>query len=292
MVVDMSWSVTEDAVEFLAEAGDFLGSSPAEHTVVLTVAERVRDRGSAAFGGAVTVFGWYRPNGSRGPVVGAFIHTLGFPVHLSAAPSEAIGPLVDYLHSTGRSRAELSADVRTAAELAAAWRDRTGIPLDAHDRDRLYRLGELTPPEPVPAGELWAATATERHLLVDWHQAFNAETGGGSASTAARVDDRLSHGGLFLWNVDGMPVCMVGVSSTIAAMARIGPVYTPTEHRGHGYAAALTATVSQAARDAGATTVVLFADLANPTSNRLYQRLGYVPVADRVLLAAGAPTAP
>jgi predicted GNAT family acetyltransferase len=70
-------------------------------------------------------------------------------------------------------------------------------------------------------------------------------------------------------------------------MVRVGSVYTPSELRGRGYAGAVTATVSQAARDAGAAEVLLYTDLANPTSNALYQRLGYRPVEDRVMLSFG-----
>jgi predicted GNAT family acetyltransferase len=70
-----------------------------------------------------------------------------------------------------------------------------------------------------------------------------------------------------------------------AGQVRVGPVYTPRQHRGRGYGGAATWTVSQAARDAGVSQVLLFTDLANPVSNALYQRLGYQPVADRLVLA-------
>ncbi len=71
-----------------------------------------------------------------------------------------------------------------------------------------------------------------------------------------------------------------------------GPVYTPPGLRRRGYAGALTVAVSRAALDAGADEVVLFTDLANPTSNALYQRLGYRPVEDRIILSfAAAPPA-
>jgi len=63
-----------------------------------------------------------------------------------------------------------------------------------------------------------------------------------------------------------------------------GPVHTPPERRRQGYAGAVATAVSQVALDDGADHVVLFTDLANPTSNALYQRLGYRPVEDRVAL--------
>lgn len=90
----MRWSVTEDAATFLAESGDFLRATAAEHTVVLTVAESIRARGAAALGGAATLFGWCRS--TDGHVRGVFLHSPGGPVYLGAIPPEAIGPLANY----------------------------------------------------------------------------------------------------------------------------------------------------------------------------------------------------
>lgn len=99
------------------------------------------------------------------------------------------------------------------------------------------------------------------------------------------VHDRLSYRGYTLWEQDGQPVSLAGLTRQVAGQVRVGPVYTPPGHRGRGYGGAATWAVSQAALDAGAAQVVLFTDLANPTSNALYQRLGYQPVADRLVLA-------
>lgn len=102
-------------------------------------------------------------------------------------------------------------------------------------------------------------------------------------------EDRAGQGTLMVWEDGGQPVSMAGMTQQVAGMSRVGPVYTPPALRGHGYAGAVTAAVSQAALDAGATEVLLFTDLANPVSNGLYQRLGYRPVEDRLVLAfAGA----
>ena len=90
--------------------------------------------------------------------------------------------------------------------------------------------------------------------------------------------------GLTLWEADGEPVAMAGLTRTVAGVARVSGVYTPPAHRQRGFGGAVTAAVSRQALDAGAAAVVLYTDLANPTSNALYPRLGYRPVEDRVLL--------
>jgi predicted GNAT family acetyltransferase len=61
---------------------------------------------------------------------------------------------------------------------------------------------------------------------------------------------------------------------------RIGPVYTPPELRGRGYASALVAELTRRLIAGGRQFCFLFTDLANPTSNSIYQRVGYRPVTD------------
>jgi ribosomal protein S18 acetylase RimI-like enzyme len=177
------------------------------------------------------------------------------------------------------------ADTATAPALAAAWERRTGQPSRVSRRSRLYRLGRLRPPDPPPPGRARVAASADSGLLLDWLEAFRreADNDGGPASQRT-VDDRLSYGGLTLWETGDGPVSLAGATRAVAGQARIGPVYTPPERRGRGFGGAVTAAVSQAAMDAGVAEVLLYTDLANPTSNALYQRLGYQPVSDSVQL--------
>jgi len=85
-----------------------------------------------------------------------------------------------------------------------------------------------------------------------------------------------------LWDVDGRPVSMAMLRVPAFGVSRIGPVFTPRHDRGHGYGSAVTAAAAQLAHRSGTADVVLFADLANPTSNAIYQRIGFEPVADSV----------
>jgi predicted GNAT family acetyltransferase len=130
------------------------------------------------------------------------------------------------------------------------------------------------------------AAGTDRDLLAGWFDAFAREAGDAPREDhRADVAERLGYGGITVWEVGGVPVSVAGRTRAVAGMVRVGPVYTPPELRGHGYAGAATAAVSQAALDDGIREVVLYTDLANPTSNALYQRLGYRPVEDRVVLS-------
>ena len=106
---------------------------------------------------------------------------------------------------------------------------------------------------------------------------------------AAVARDKLSYGGVTVWEAGGGPVSIAGVTRQVAGMVRIGPVYTPPEARGRGYASAATAAVAAAPRSRRARRrSLLYTDLANPVSNSIYQRIGYRPVEDRVVLAFSA----
>jgi GNAT superfamily N-acetyltransferase len=190
------------------------------------------------------------------------------------------------LARAGHRVGAVNAGQEAAEAFAAAWRERTRVSVAVYRRMRLFRLGELLPPRPGPEGTARLATESDQDLLAGWFGAFAGEVGdppGGDQHAA--VAERLGYGGITVWQAGGVPVSVAGRTRVVAGMVRLGPVYTPPELRGHGYAGAATAAVSQAALDVGVREVVLYTDLANPTSNALYQRLGYRPVEDRVVLS-------
>ncbi len=200
-------------------------------------------------------------------------------------PRPAVGPLAESLVRRGLPLSGVNAGQEAGAAFAEAWFQQTGVTSDLRERLRLYRLGQLASPRPGPPGGARVATSVDRDLLIVWYEAFlREEAGAVSENIPGTVDDRVGYGGLTLWEVDGAPVSMAGISRPAVGMVRLAPVYTPPIHRRQGYAGAVTAAVSQAALDAGAREVLLFTDLANPTSNSLYQRLDE-PVADRVVLS-------
>ncbi|MFE9393825.1 GNAT family N-acetyltransferase [Streptomyces flavidovirens] len=274
---NFTWTFTEDLDEYLAAAGAAVAARPVENTLLLTVADTLRRRGRDAYGEGTPRYGWWR--GADGRVEGALLWTPPRAVLVGTVPAEAVGPLAEAC--VGLGSPAVSAERGTARALAAAWR-RTGVKTTTMTEQRLYKLTELTPPAPAPPGRARVATTADRVLLTEWVHAFRREAGHPGPGAGRAVEDRIAYGGLTLWEHDGVPVSMAGASRPAAGTVRVAPVYTPPRWRGRGYAAAVTAAVSGAARDAGADEVLLFTDLANPTSNGVYQRIGYRAVADRV----------
>jgi predicted GNAT family acetyltransferase len=167
-------------------------------------------------------------------------------------------------------------------EFAAAWGELTGARARTEQETRLHRLGTLVPPTPAPPGRARVAGPADRELLLGWQEGFFRDVGQRDHGGARLLDDALAQGGRTLWEVDGEPVAMAGSTPPEGGAVRVVSVYTPPGLRGRGYAGAATAAVSRAALDSGASAVLLFTDLANPVSNRLYARLGYVPVEDQL----------
>jgi predicted GNAT family acetyltransferase len=137
-----------------------------------------------------------------------------------------------------------------------------------------HRLEAVIAPR-AAGGSLRMAEGSDRALLIDWTKAFARDTGMYGADAEQTVERGLESGLRFLWEDGGEPVSMVGISPAVAGVVRLGPVYTPPSRRGSGYASGAVAAVSLLALERGARACMLFTDLANPTSNKIYAALGY-----------------
>ncbi|MFD5336868.1 GNAT family N-acetyltransferase [Streptomyces hawaiiensis] len=274
-----SWHLTHDVDDFLTRAGAFLRSRPAPHTVPLTVTETLRTRGRRVYGDGAPEFGLLE---RAGEVRAAFFRTPPHWLNITALTPEDADTLAARLAALGRRLPGVNAQCGTAAAFAEAWQRHTGAPAALRQRQRLYRLGTLTAPGPVPPGGPRIAVESDREQLMRWHDEFSESVGLGTVRDSAEwADARIDSGGITFWETpDGAPVAMAGTSPQVAGQVRVAPVYTPPRFRGRGFAGAATTEVSRAALAAGAEEVLLFTDLANPTSNGLYQRIGYRPVAD------------
>ena len=171
-------------------------------------------------------------------------------------------------------------------DFGEAWGRLNGGSTRERMRLRLHRLERLEE-VPVPSGRMRNAVPDDRPLLVEWMGAFAAETGvqGGAEDLEKGIDARLGEPlGLMVWEDGGAVVSLAGSALSSPQAGRIGPVYTPPGLRGRGYATALVRELTAARLAAGARSMVLYTDLANPTSNAIYRRIGYQPLCEAVEL--------
>ena len=111
--------------------------------------------------------------------------------------------------------------------------------------------------------------------------AFIEEVGLPDERARARriVARRIERGLVRVWDHGGA-VAFIGFGDGPAATARIAPVYTLPDFRGRGYASAMVGALSRELFAAGTRAIFLTTDVSNPTSNAIYQRIGFRPVAD------------
>lgn len=205
---------------------------------------------------------------------------LGEPSRAAPDPGHLLEPLLTALPA---DLPGVLGPVDLSREFVNRYADRHGVTGKLMMSERVYQCRKVTMPNGVP-GRLVRATEDHRDLLVRWWRAFRDEAvphEPDRAEASVQRDLNATVGGLWLWEVDGELVAFAGARGPTPSGIRIGPVYTPPEKRRNGYAAALVGSLTQELLDQGRRFVFLFTNLANPTANDLYQRLGYEGVADR-----------
>lgn len=264
---------------FLEAAGPTLELRETENSLMLGIAQRVAANpdGCAAPPFLATV------RDEQGIVLAALM-TPPWPVLLSAPrPSDEAVSLVRACLREGDWPVHgVTAPPALAAAFAEGWTADTGCTAEAAVATRVHELTEVSPVAYSP-GAFVQAGPEHLDLLVAWTLAFSEEAmpddPRDEEHIRAATEARIAAGDIALW-VDGAPVSTALRSRPMARSVSIGGVYTPPELRGRGYATSCVARLSQAILDSGKPFCYLFTDLANPTSNKIYARIGYRPVAD------------
>lgn len=163
---------------------------------------------------------------------------------------------------------------------AATWSSLSGRPVAPRRSERIYQLSSVRQTPGVP-GTMRLVRAEDRERIVPWIEAMARSVGDTIERSMAEesFDRHLDGQTLFLWE-NNQPVSMAAAAARSPNTRRVSLVYTPAEQRRRGYASALVAAVSQRVLDAGTRWCVLYTDLANPTTNHIYQEIGYQPVCD------------
>ena len=269
-----------DPGRFLAEALPLLLADEARNNLLLGLAGTLRDQPAAY----ATFVLWLVEDDSE--VVGAALRT---PPHnlVLTGDGRSAEALADRLAADGVELPGVTGNIPEVDRFVARWETLTGSSAVTQMRQRIYALERLRPPAGV-AGSAREAAGADRALLVGWVADFAAEALADTSSPATdperAVDLRLggTNSGFMLWEDGGEPVAVAGWGGPTPHGIRIGPVYTPPEHRRRGYGSAVTAAASARNLDAGRRFCFLYTDLANPTSNKIYMDVGYEPVCDSV----------
>jgi uncharacterized protein len=257
-----------------------LDRAPARHNLMLGLLDVLRRRPDSYQGFAL----WAVRDDGR--VVAAALQTPPYNLVLAEPIDQtALAPLAAAIVDAGVRLPGVVGGLSEVESFAADWVALVGCGTKTITRQGIYEL-TVVHDRGNADGEPRVATGADLELIAEWHDAFIAEAvpefTGDLDSRARRVRSTVEEGGYWLWEVDGQPVAMTGTSPAPPDGTRVGPVYTLPEARGHGYATALVAHLSVVALERGSRACYLHTDLANATSNAMYQRIGYERICDAI----------
>lgn len=270
----MRVETVSDLSEFLAVTASWRAANPLTTNIISTIAMN-------AIAGARFVEhldGWLVRDDDDA-VLGAGLRADPYEFNVGPMPVEAARLLGDSIAMAGACPTEARGTENVVQAFAAGLGDGSRgaiVALPGTAGEGLYELGRLRVPD--VAGAARRAVDADLELVTAWIIDFARDAGVVSHEPERRARNYVARGSMLLWEIDGRPVAMSGQAPLVdvggTLVGRVGPVFTPSEHRRHGYGAAITAAASADFQASGAR-VMLFTDLSNPTSNAIYQRLGY-----------------
>lgn len=270
----------DDAQAFRETATPYLVRDEARHNLLLGISSTLVQKP-----GLHELFDlWVVSDG--GEVSGAAVRTPPLNLVLAQPSSDAaLDALVDRLVEEGQDLPGVIAAIPEIEAFVGAWTAEHDVDAALVFRHGIYELREVMP-IPQAAGRARPVTPADRKQVIAWVLAFADEALPEDYERQRQirfVEARLEateDSGLWFWEDEGRPVSFSGYGGATPNGIRIGPVYTPPELRGRGYATSLVAEQSRWLLGAGRTLCFLYTDLDNPTSNALYRRIGYRMIAE------------
>ena len=276
----------KDAEAFYERVEAYLLPHEAEHNLIFGLLSSIRQH-PANFPDAIMAL--VEDEGAGGAIQFVAVQTdREHNLILSAAQSsEAITMLANDLAASGVALRGVQSMSDEGHLFTETWARLKGCTAHVHIPMRTFKLEKVIPVTGV-AGTLRRATASDRDVLAQWEYAFMCEAFADEKhrfeDAAQAIDDALAADtdvrGIYVWDDGEKAVSYAAYKGPTPHGIRIGPVYTPPELRGHGYASACVAGMSQHLLDSGRQFCFLFTDLRNATSNHIYQLIGYEAVCD------------
>lgn len=263
-----------DARLFCDRVLPFLLQHEAENNLMIGIALRLAD-GTGMWGDEPPLLCAIEVGGQ---VVAAALQTPPYHLQLTRMDEAMMTALVAYLRAVGHVLPGVLGPEASVDAFATLWTAGTRTVMQHEQGMGVYQLDRVLPPAPV-GGHAEFATQADTELLIEWIREFHRFIGEERGSAEAAVAQALERQSYQLWK-NPHPVSLAGCTSPTPHGIRVGPVYTPSEHRGKGYASANVAALSQHLLNTGRKFCYLFTDLANPTSNKIYQKIGYCQVCD------------
>lgn len=233
--------------------------------------------------------GMYVVERSGAPVAASLVTAPYNMILADSTDVDAAGLLADLVFERGIGIPGVTGNRPTVDAFVATWEARSGTVAEVSMRQGVFSLETVTDMG-RGSGAPRTGTRKDLDLIVEWQLEFAAEALPDEEHDPERMTEMVERrltvdgpGGYWLWTADGRVVSLSGHSGPTGFGIRIGPVYTPPQFRGRGYATSVVAHQAKALIGSGYRFCFLYTDLANPTSNEIYQRIGYRQVAESAM---------
>lgn len=266
---------------FAARTNDFLMSREAEHCVQLGIVSALREDKPGHRGHTVEQPLLWAVEDDAGGVCAVAMQSVVDRILISRGPVAAMHRIARRLHEIAWSGVQINGVVPSIESCVNEFTQRSGRAARRFMQVRIHQLDRVTPPRPAP-GRMRPVTESDRDLLIRWTLAFARSVGDDVPDEEGprMADTLITDQRGWLWELNNQPVAMAAHSGWTPNGVRVNYVYTPEANRGNGYASNLVAQISQHHLNTGRKFLFLHTDLANPTSNSIYQKIGYRAVAD------------
>ncbi|MGI2328820.1 GNAT family N-acetyltransferase [Planococcus sp. YIM B11945] len=188
-----------------------------------------------------------------------------------------------------RSGTEVSGvvgDQDTANKFAEFWTAETSEQTHVLMNQGLYRADAVASRLEKSPGTWRVANKKDAPLLEEWMLLFESETGiemSGPAEAARKIDLFIEEKEVYVWEAEGEVVSCMKKTRPSKHGITVSFVFTPNNHRRKGYARSLVAEVTEELL-LEYDFAMLYTDLQNPTSNKIYKEIGYEQIANPVHL--------
>ncbi len=204
---------------------------------------------------------------------------------LEASHEMCTAGIVAHLQSNDAPTPGVVGPASEATAFVTAWsKEVPRLSVDISMRMRVFEIREVSD-LPLSSGFLRVASMADRDLMTQWVQAFSEAIGEpidvaqAQSSTARYIEEQQ----LYIWE-DGEPVSLAAKSRATRHGITINKVYTPPGNRNKGYASSCVHALTQKLLSESYSFCSLYTDLANPTSNSIYTKIGYRAVGDALAI--------
>ena len=267
----------QDAKEFFNRTQEFLLEKEFIHSLLLRISTRLKDNSQ--------IYSKYPPYlatvEKENNILAVALRTPPFNLIISEVHNLATLEIIakDIYQNEGEISG-ISGLTKETETFAQIWQNLTGQSYEISMHLRIHKLEKVQPIDKAK-GHLRFANASDRPLLLVWTEQFYREAAGSiPVNINNEVDRYLKEKTVYFWQNNHKLVAFINASQITGNCVNIGPVYTPPEYRRKGYATSMVAELSKMLLNRGFKYCLLFTDLANPTSNHIYRKIGYQPVSD------------